>query len=193
MRRESTFFPGECVFMNGSKEAAMLLSKAPLNLNFEGTTVRVLGSLDKPQWVAQDVCDVLGIANARMAIADFDDDQKGVSSIYTLGGTGKVATVYESGLYRLIFRSIKPEAKRFQKWVLGEVLPSIRKYGIYPPPQHSSYSITLKPYTSSCCVANAGQTMPAGRLLVRLHRGGGGAFDSHGAHFRSSKSRNAPI
>jgi hypothetical protein len=45
-------------------------------------------------------------------------------------------------------RSRKPEAKKFQKWVFKEVLPSIRKYGIYPPPESSTYQFTLKPYTA---------------------------------------------
>lgn len=57
-------------------------------------------------------------------------------------------TVYEAGLYRLIFKSRKPEAKQFQKWVFNEVLPSIRKHGTYPPPENSAYRITLKPYTA---------------------------------------------
>ena len=94
------------------------------------------------------MCDILGIESARSSIADFDPDEKGVRTVYTLGGKQNLATVYEAGLYRLVFKSRKSEAKRFQKWVLGEVLPSIRKYGIYPPPEDFSYQITLKPYTS---------------------------------------------
>jgi len=120
----------------------------PLNLNFEGRRLRFVGTPDKPAWIAQDVCDILEIESARSALAKFDEDEKGVHSVYTLGGSQTHATVYESGFYRLIFKSRKPEAKRFQKWVFGEVLPSIRNYGTYPPPESASYQITLKPYTS---------------------------------------------
>ena len=69
-------------------------------------------------------------------------------TLHTVAGRQTLLTVYESGLYRLIFQSRKPEAKLFQKWVFGEVLPGIRKHGIYPPPEDYSYQITLKPYTS---------------------------------------------
>lgn len=119
-----------------------------LNLDYGKRRVRVVGDPDNPQWVAVDVCDILGIANSRAAIADFDDDEKGVASIYTLTGKQLMSTVYEAGLYKLIFKSRKAEAKKFQKWVFKEVLPSLRKYGQYPPPQNASYQMSLKPYTS---------------------------------------------
>jgi prophage antirepressor-like protein len=123
-------------------------SQPPLNLSFEGRRVRFVGTPDKPEWIAQDVCDVIDIASAADATRDFDDDEKGMVTNHTLGGKQRLLTVYEPGLYRLIFKSRKPDAKRFQKWVFGEVLPSIRKYGIYPPPAESAYKITLKPYTA---------------------------------------------
>ena len=66
-----------------------------------------------------------------VALSRLDDDEKGVSSIDTLGGVQTMATVNESGLYSLIMGSRKPEAKRFKKWVTAEVLPSIRKTGSY--------------------------------------------------------------
>jgi prophage antirepressor-like protein len=122
--------------------------QVPLNLDFEGKRVRFVGTPDKPEWVAQDVGDILDIENVSRSLVDFDDDQKGIRIVYTLGGKQKLLTVYEPGLYRLIFRSRTPEAKRFQRWVFGEVLPSLRKYGTYPPPENFSYQLTLKPYTA---------------------------------------------
>lgn len=98
---------------------------------FEGHAIRVLGTADAPEWVAQDVCDALGIKQARNVLRRFDADQKGVSPIHTLGGDQEILTVTEPGLYRLIFRSNRPEARRFQSWVFNEVLPSIRKSGTY--------------------------------------------------------------
>ncbi len=126
-----------------------VLSPAPLNLTFESQKVRFVGTADKPEWVAADVCNILDIDNVSRALADFDEDEKGIRNVYTIAGRQKLLTVYEPGLYRLILtKSRKPEAKRFQKWVFGEVLPSIRKHGIYPPPEEYDFKITLKPYTS---------------------------------------------
>jgi prophage antirepressor-like protein len=142
-------------------------SQAPINLAFEGKRVRFIGTPEKPEWVAQDVCDVIGIASARDAVSDFDDDEKGVGTIYTLGGKQKLTTVYEAGLYRLIFKSRKPEAKRFQKWVFAEVLPSLRKWGVYPPPQSAAYQITLKPYTARVVwVMQVRRCLPEGHWCV---------------------------
>lgn len=85
-----------------------------------------------PWFVAKDVCDVLGLNNVGQALARLDDDEK--SSI-TLNdgtpGTPNKAIVSESGLYSLILASRKPEAHDFKRWVTHEVLPSIRKHGIY--------------------------------------------------------------
>jgi prophage antirepressor-like protein len=87
---------------------------------------------DGQAWfVAGDVCTALGILNSRQALASLDDDEKGVCTADTLGGIQQVATVNESGLYTLIFRSRKEGAKRFKKWVTSVVIPSIRKHGGY--------------------------------------------------------------
>jgi prophage antirepressor-like protein len=64
-------------------------------------------------------------------MAKLDNDEKGVSTIYTLGGNQEMAVVSESGLYALIFQSRKPEAKMFRKWVTSEVLPALRRTGEY--------------------------------------------------------------
>lgn len=83
-------------------------------------------------FVAVDLCRALDIQNSRDVVAkQLDDDEKDVATIYTLGGPQKVNIVSEPGMYRLIFMSRKPEAKKFQRWVYHEVLPSIRKYGFY--------------------------------------------------------------
>lgn len=101
---------------------------------WEGKVVRMVGTADAPEWVAADVCDVLGIRDASMAIAKFPDNSKGTTTVGTLGGTQKLLTVTEAGLYRLIFKSRKQEAERFQTLVCSEVLPCIRKHGCYPAP-----------------------------------------------------------
>lgn len=123
-------------------------SQPPLNLNYEGRRIRFVGTPDKPEWIAQDIANILGIEQVSRALAEFDEEEKGMRIAHTVVGKQSMLTVYEPGLYRLIFKSRKPEAKKFQKWVFGEVLPSIRKFGIYPPPEDYAYQITLKPYTS---------------------------------------------
>lgn len=86
-------------------------------------------------FVAKDVCRVLEIENHRDSVAKvLDEDEKGVDKIYSLGGPQEMATISESGLYTLIIRSNKPEAKPFRRWVTHEVLPSLRKTGQYSVP-----------------------------------------------------------
>ncbi|WP_219723965.1 phage antirepressor [Akkermansia muciniphila] len=94
-------------------------------------TVRAVVKDGEPWFVAKDVCDALEIGNSRQAVSYLDDDEKGVTTNDTLGGTQQVSIINESGLYSLILRSRKPEAKKFKKWVTAEVLPSIRKHGAY--------------------------------------------------------------
>lgn len=88
----------------------------------------------EPCWVAADVCRVLGIRNTADAIADLDDDEKGVATSYTLGGPQEIRTISESGLYTLILKSRKQEALAFKRWVTREMLPAIRKTGRYSMP-----------------------------------------------------------
>lgn len=99
--------------------------------NFDGQQIRAIVRDGEPWFFASDVCDVLSISNSRDATSRLDEDEKGVATADTLGGTQQVAVINESGLYSLILTSRKPEAKRFKKWVTSEVLPSIRKTGSY--------------------------------------------------------------
>ena len=104
---------------------------SPQVFEFEGHRVRFVGTPSKPQWVADDIGEVLGIQNVRQNLAKFDFDEKDVCTVYTLGGSQEVLTVTEPGFYRLIFKSRKPVAERFKRWVFHEVLPSIRQTGSY--------------------------------------------------------------
>ena len=104
--------------------------------DFNGKEVRAITGEDGSVWlVAKDVCAVLGISNSRDAIRDLDEDEKGVVIADTPGGPQNVSIISESGLYKLTFRSNKPEAKAFTKWVTAEVLPAIRKTGVYVAPK----------------------------------------------------------
>lgn len=114
---------------------------ALVSYQFDEAPVRIVMIAGDPYFVANDICAALALANPRKAVADLDDDEKGVTISDTLGGRQEMNVVSESGMYSLIFRSRKPEAKRFRKWVTSEVLPSLRKTGKYllhdhePPPQ----------------------------------------------------------
>lgn len=93
--------------------------------------VRVVMKDGEPWFVAKDVCDCLELGNPRTSIALLDDDEKGVHTVDTPGGSQEMSVISEAGLYSLILRSRKPEAKEFKRWVTHEVLPSIRKTGQY--------------------------------------------------------------
>lgn len=100
---------------------------------FESEEVRAYSDdAGEPWFCAADVCKALGYANSRKAIAD-NCREKGVTSSYTLTSKGKQALTYinEGNLYRLIIKSRKEEAKRFEAWVCDEVLPAISKHGSY--------------------------------------------------------------
>lgn len=117
--------------MNANTPTMGLMMQA---FDFNDAAVRVTMRDDEPWFVAKDVCDVLAHSNSRMAIADLDEDEKGVSITDTLGGPQKINLISESGLYALIFKSRKPEAKKFRKWVTSVVIPAIRKTGGYALP-----------------------------------------------------------
>lgn len=102
------------------------------NFNFSGQDVRIITINDEPWFVGKDVADILGYSNSRKALSDHvDDEDKGVTKSDTLGGNQNITIINESGLYSLILKSKKPEAKQFKRWVTSEVLPIIRKHGAY--------------------------------------------------------------
>lgn len=99
--------------------------------SYADTEIRTVVRAGEPWFVAADVCTILEIRNSRDALAGLDDDEKGVATTDTLGGAQQMAVINEPGLYSLILRSRKPEAKAFKRWVTHEVLPAIRKTGRY--------------------------------------------------------------
>lgn len=111
-----------------------------VSFGFDNHPVRV--SVDESGsvwWVAADVCEALDIKQATRALDRLNGDEKGVTTIHTLGGPQEMLTINEPGLYRLIFTSRKKEAENFKRWVFHEVLPTIRKTGAF------SMTRTLRP------------------------------------------------
>lgn len=109
---------------------------APIPFSFNGHAVRVIQRDGQPWFVATDVCTALGYSNSRAAVADHldDDERSTVANPDGRNGGGLITIISESGLYALVLRSRKPEARRFAKWVTSEVLPAIRKTGSYAEP-----------------------------------------------------------
>lgn len=103
--------------------------------------VRIVMQSNIPWFVAVDVCDAIGIKNSRDAITKLKPIEKMTVALTDShsgkrGGAQYVTLVNEFGLYRLIMRSKKKAAEKFQDWILYEVLPSIRKYGAYINVEH---------------------------------------------------------
>lgn len=112
--------------------------------NYNGNEVRTVQKDGEPWWVLKDVCDVLDIKNSTDVAKRLDVDEV---TRFNLGGlSGETNIINESGLYNVILRSDKPEAKPFRKWVTSEVLPSIRKHGAYMTPETLEQAI-LNPDT----------------------------------------------
>lgn len=93
--------------------------------------VRVVDVNGEPWFVARDVCEALGYTWSGSRISHIPEEWKGMTSVVTPGGTQEMATLSEQGLYFFLGRSDKPAALPYQKWIAGEVLPSIRKTGGY--------------------------------------------------------------
>lgn len=112
------------------------IESAVQTFNFEGKApVRTVIQRDEPWFVAADVCAVLDHSNAREAIKGLDEDERDAVSIPdAMGREQETNLISESGLYTLIMRSRKPQAKPFRRWVTHEVLPALRKEGHYEAP-----------------------------------------------------------
>lgn len=103
--------------------------------NFNALAVRVVTLNGQPWFVAADVALILGYTSTKDATRVLDEDEKGGHILPTPGGAQEFTIISESGLYTLILRSRRDEARRFRKWVTGEVLPAIQRTGTYGLPQ----------------------------------------------------------
>lgn len=122
-----------------------------VKFEFEGRGVRTVVIKDEPWFVAKDVCDILGLVNSREAVANLEEDELRSVTLTSGGQRREMTALSESGLYALIFKSRKENAKRFRKWVTGEVLPQIRKTGKYEvaPEMPKSLPEALRAYADA--------------------------------------------
>ncbi len=103
---------------------------------YNGNEVRTVQRDGEPWWVLKDVCEILSIGQAIRVAERLEEDEVSQTHITdTLGRQQATYIINESGLYNVILRSDKPEAKPFRKWVTSEVLPAIRKHGAYMTPE----------------------------------------------------------
>lgn len=104
--------------------------------DYKNNKIRTVKLDGKPWFILKDICGVLGMDTSQLKkVADrLEDDEKARTQITTPGGVQESWVVNESGLYNIVLRSDKPEAKPFRKWVTSEVLPSIRENGAYITP-----------------------------------------------------------
>lgn len=97
--------------------------------------IRTINQNGDPWFVASDVCNALDLGEVHVAMRRLDDDEKDRFSTPTLGGVQEMSYVNEPGLYSLVLGSRKPEAKAFKRWITHEVIPAIRKHGVYATPE----------------------------------------------------------
>ena len=112
--------------------------------DYNGSAVRTVEKDSEVWFVAKDVCDVLELADVTTALRPLDEDEKSLREISGAGQTRMMNIINESGLYSLIFRSNKPEAKVFSRWVRHDVLPQIRKTGSYSTTSSDSKDFELR-------------------------------------------------
>ena len=120
------------------------MSNEVQRFDFKGAALRTLTDENGEPWfIAKDACDILGLGNSRKATAELDPDEKNTVTIGDgIPGNPNKTIISEPGLYRLVMKSRKPEAKEFQRWVTHEVLPSIRKHGAYMTQQTLDKALT---------------------------------------------------
>lgn len=102
--------------------------------NYGTQVVRTVLIGGEPWFVAADLVDILDIGRVHDAVRGLDEDERGTDTIRTLGGDQEVTVVTEAGMYSLVLRSRKPEARAFKRWITHDVLPAIRKTGHYGTP-----------------------------------------------------------
>lgn len=104
--------------------------------NEEFGRIRTIAINGEPWFVGKDVAERLGYTDTAQAVRKhIDDEDKGVVDLTTPGGIQRATIINESGLYSLVLSSKLPRAKAFKRWVTSEVIPSIRKRGVYATPQ----------------------------------------------------------
>lgn len=131
--------------------------------SFNNQPVRTVQLNNQPYWVLKDVCDVLELSNPTVVANRLEDDER---AKFNLGRQGEATVITESGLYAVILRSDKPNAKEFRKWVTSEVLPAIRKNGVYLTDE-KAYDITHNPQSLADLLLQAGEQLKQKEIIIQ--------------------------
>lgn len=102
-----------------------------MNFSYENLPVRVTEINGETWWILKDICEILGLSNTNRTAARLEDDELTLLKLMSGGQNREMIAVNESGLYSVILRSDKQEARTFRRWVTHEVLPEIRRTGGY--------------------------------------------------------------
>lgn len=133
---------------------------------YEDKQVRTVILNNEPHWVLKDICDVLGLTTPSRVAERLDEDEVNQTHIIdSMGRNQQTTIINESGLYSVILRSDKPKAKQFRKWVTSEVLPTIRKKGIYMTDQ-KAYDLTHNPQSLADLLLQAGEQLKQKELII---------------------------
>ncbi|MGK9297772.1 phage antirepressor, partial [Melissococcus plutonius] len=136
--------------------------------NFERNEIRTIEINKEPYFVGKDVAEILGYANPRKALADHVDgeDKDGVTIRDSIGRNQKMTAINESGLYSLILSSKMPNVKKFKRWITNEVLPSIRKNGMYMTDE-KAYDVVTNPNSLADLLQQASDQLKQKDLVIQ--------------------------
>ena len=139
--------------------------------NEEFGTIRAIERDGEPWFLGKDVADILGYSNSRKALSDhLDEEDKNTVTIRDgISGNPNKTIINESGVYALIFGSKLPKAKEFKRWVTSEVLPSIRKKGIYMT-DSKAYDLLNNENSLADLLLQAGEQLKQKNIIIEEMR-----------------------
>ena len=145
-----------------------------ISLSYNGSNIRTAEKDGQLWWVLADVCRVLELSNASIVASRLDEDE--VTKLDLGGKTGITNLINESGLYSVILRSDKPQAKPFRRWVTHEVLPQIRQNGCYiaravPVTEKTWYGERVLTMNDAAAVLGIGRRSARNKILAGLRDG----------------------
>ena len=108
-----------------------LINQIDETITFSKKNIRILGSYNEPWFVAKDICEILQLKDVSNALLNIPEKWKGTNNFRTLGGNQDMLIINESALYKLIMRSNKPIAQKFQEVVCDDILLTLRRKGEY--------------------------------------------------------------
>lgn len=143
------------------------MEKVQVFKNVEFGSVRTVERNGEPWFVGKDVADILGYRNGSRDInRHVDEEDKGSTEMVSPGGIQQMTIINESGLYSLILGSKLPSAKRFKHWVTSEVLPAIRRHGVYMT-DDKAYDITHNPDSLADLLLKAGEQLKQKEIIIQ--------------------------